>query len=141
MIIRCHCLLHLKTPLTVLLRVMSPWLSQGFMRLLALDPSSPPLLVTPLSLPNLPHLRTPPSAVAPKHRATSPRLCFASSPALTSLGPQEMNLATPGRTLTQQRKTAINFRDNSLFKVFQLALFALQEMLQKGADTRLKEQV
>lgn len=54
---------------------------------------------------------------------------------------QEMNLATPGRTLTQQRKTAINFRDTSLFKVFQLSLYTLQEMLQKGADNRLKEQV
>ncbi len=39
---------------------------------------------------------------------------------------QEMNLATPGRTLTQQRKTAINFRDTCLFKVFQLSLYTLQ---------------
>lgn len=54
---------------------------------------------------------------------------------------QEMNLATPGRTVTQQRKTAINFRDNCLFKVFQLSLVALREMLQMGADSRLKEQV
>jgi hypothetical protein len=53
---------------------------------------------------------------------------------------QEMNLPTAGRTLTQQRKTATNFRDTCLFKVFQMALFALQEMLQKGADSRLKEQ-
>lgn len=53
---------------------------------------------------------------------------------------QEMNLATPGRTLTQQRKTAINFRDACLFKVFQLSLVALKEMLQMGADNRLKEQ-
>ncbi|GAX79235.1 hypothetical protein CEUSTIGMA_g6675.t1 [Chlamydomonas eustigma] len=53
---------------------------------------------------------------------------------------QEMNLTTPGRTLTQQRKTAINFRDSCLFKVFQLSLYSLQEMFQKGADTRLKEQ-
>jgi exportin-7 len=54
---------------------------------------------------------------------------------------QEMNLTTPGRTLTQQRKTAINFRDSCLFKVFQLSLYSLQEMFQKGADNRLKEQV
>ena len=54
---------------------------------------------------------------------------------------QEMNLATPGRTLTQQRKTAINFRDTCLYKVFQLSLYTLQEMLAKGADSRLKEQV
>ena len=52
-----------------------------------------------------------------------------------------MNLATPGRTLTQQRKTAINFRDTCLYKVFQLSLYTLQEMLAKGADSRLKEQV
>lgn len=33
---------------------------------------------------------------------------------------QEMNVATPGRTLTQQRKTAINFRDSCLFKARRL---------------------
>mmetsp|Transcript_8801 Transcript_8801/g.18815 ORF Transcript_8801/g.18815 Transcript_8801/m.18815 type:complete len:1064 (-) Transcript_8801:979-4170(-) len=53
---------------------------------------------------------------------------------------QEMNLPTYGRTLTQHRKIAVSFRDTCLFKVFQLSLMALQEMLQKGADSKLKEQ-
>jgi exportin-7 len=30
----------------------------------------------------------------------------------------EMNQPTPGRSLTQHRKTAVSFRDNSLFHIF-----------------------
>eukprot|EP00798_Chlamydomonas_sp_ICE-L_P003304 gene3304-13331_t len=52
----------------------------------------------------------------------------------------EMNQPTPGRTLTQHRKVAVNFRDSCLLKVFQVSLGALQEMLQKGAEDKLKEQ-
>jgi hypothetical protein len=34
--------------------------------------------------------------------------------------PQEMNQATPGRTLTQHRKAAVNFRDTALLRAFQV---------------------
>ncbi len=52
---------------------------------------------------------------------------------------QEMNTPTPGRTLTQHRKVAVNFRDSALLRIFQLSLTSLSEMAAKGADTRLKE--
>lgn len=52
----------------------------------------------------------------------------------------EMNQATPGRTLTQHRKIAVSFRDLSLFKVFQLSLVALKQLLEQRADDKLKEQ-
>ncbi len=39
---------------------------------------------------------------------------------------QEMNQATPGRTLTQHRKAAVNFRDTALLRAFQASLMALQ---------------
>ncbi len=41
----------------------------------------------------------------------------------------------------QHRKIAVSFRDLSLFKVFQVALVALRQMLDSNADTKLKEQV
>lgn len=50
-----------------------------------------------------------------------------------------MNTPTPGRTLTQHRKVAVNFRDSLLLRVFQLSLSALQDMAAKGADAKLKE--
>lgn len=52
----------------------------------------------------------------------------------------EMNQATPGRTLTQHRKIAISFRDLQLFKIFQMSLLALRQMLTSGADEKLKDQ-
>jgi exportin-7 len=44
---------------------------------------------------------------------------------------EEMNIPTTGRTMTHHRKTAVSFRDNSLFPVFQLAITTLQH-LQSG---------
>ncbi|KAI3436525.1 hypothetical protein D9Q98_005942 [Chlorella vulgaris] len=52
----------------------------------------------------------------------------------------EMNSPTAGRSLTQHRKTAVNFRDQSLYKVFQLALTALRHLHGTAADEKLKEQ-
>ena len=40
----------------------------------------------------------------------------------------EMNVPTTGRTLTTHRKTAVSFRDNSLFQVFQIALTTLRHI-------------
>lgn len=52
-----------------------------------------------------------------------------------------MNSPTPGRTLTQHRKIAVNFRDHALFKAYQLALAALRHLHQNaGAEGKLKEQ-
>jgi hypothetical protein len=53
----------------------------------------------------------------------------------------EMNSPTVGRSLTQHRKIAVNFRDASLYKVFQLALAALRHLHGTAADEKLKEQV
>lgn len=54
----------------------------------------------------------------------------------------EMNQPTPGRTLTQHRKIAVAFRDQSLLKTFQMSLTALKQLQSStGADTKLKEQV
>jgi len=52
----------------------------------------------------------------------------------------EMNTPTPGRTLTQHRKVAVNFRDTALIKVWQLSLSAISDMAAKGAVDKLKEQ-
>ncbi|GMI06261.1 hypothetical protein TrVE_jg13515 [Triparma verrucosa] len=41
---------------------------------------------------------------------------------------EELNVPTTGRTLTQHRKTAVSFRDVSLFRVFQLALTTLSQL-------------
>lgn len=55
---------------------------------------------------------------------------------------QEMNQPTPNRTLTQHRKVAVSFRDQSLFQVFQVALMALRQLLDNAAASdKLKEQV
>ncbi|KAG2485018.1 hypothetical protein HYH03_016221 [Edaphochlamys debaryana] len=51
---------------------------------------------------------------------------------------QEMNQATPGRTLTQHRKAAVNFRDTALLRAFQVALLALQELQARRADEKLR---
>ncbi|PNW69825.1 hypothetical protein CHLRE_19g751347v5, partial [Chlamydomonas reinhardtii] len=51
---------------------------------------------------------------------------------------QEMNQATPGRTLTQHRKAAVNFRDTALLKAFQVSLLALQELAARRADDKLR---
>ncbi len=40
----------------------------------------------------------------------------------------ELNLPTTGRTLTQHRKTAVSFRDVSLYRVFQLGLTTLKQL-------------
>jgi exportin-7 len=40
----------------------------------------------------------------------------------------EMNIPTTGRTLTTHRKTAVSFRDNSLFQVFQIGLTTLRHI-------------
>ena len=53
----------------------------------------------------------------------------------------EMNSPTVGRSLTQHRKIAVNFRDASLYMVFQLALAALRHLHGTAADEKLKEQV
>ena len=54
----------------------------------------------------------------------------------------EFNQPTTGRTMTQHRKMAVVFRDNALFKIFQIAIAALQ-LLQThaSADDKLREQV
>ena len=54
----------------------------------------------------------------------------------------EFNQPTPGRTLTQHRKLAVAFRDQALFKVFELALVAMRQLQStQMADTELREQV
>jgi len=40
----------------------------------------------------------------------------------------ELNIPTSGRTLTQHRKTAVSFRDVSLFPIFQLGLTTLKQL-------------
>ena len=59
---------------------------------------------------------------------------------LLSMLVSEMNQPTPGRTLTQHRKIAVAFRDQSLLKTFALSLSALKQ-LQATSDLKLKEQV
>lgn len=58
------------------------------------------------------------------------------------MGVSEMNSPTPGRTLTQHRKVAVSFRDQSLYQAFQLALSALHHLHSAGAgaDGKLREQ-
>lgn len=61
---------------------------------------------------------------------------------LLSMLVSEMNQPTPGRTLTQHRKIAVAFRDQSLLKTFQISLAALKQLQSTAADeTKLKEQV
>lgn len=61
---------------------------------------------------------------------------------LLSMLVSEMNQPTPGRTLTQHRKIAVAFRDQSLLKTFQLSLSALKQMqASASADLKLNEQV
>lgn len=45
---------------------------------------------------------------------------------------QEMNQPLPKRSLTEHRKTAVNFRDNGLFKIFQVSLTSLKSMYAEG---------
>eukprot|EP00242_Pyramimonas_sp_CCMP2087_P001295 CAMPEP_0198228690 /NCGR_PEP_ID=MMETSP1445-20131203/113729_1 /TAXON_ID=36898 /ORGANISM="Pyramimonas sp., Strain CCMP2087" /LENGTH=1057 /DNA_ID=CAMNT_0043909107 /DNA_START=452 /DNA_END=3625 /DNA_ORIENTATION=+ len=53
----------------------------------------------------------------------------------------EMNQPTPGRSLTQHRKTAVSFRDNSLFHIFPIALQSLAQLQKdQNADPRHLEQ-
>lgn len=60
---------------------------------------------------------------------------------LLSMLVSEMNQPTPGRTLTQHRKIAVAFRNQSLLKTFQLSLSALKQLQGAGmADIKLKEQ-
>jgi hypothetical protein len=40
----------------------------------------------------------------------------------------EMNQPTPGRSLTLHRKTAVSFRDTSLFHIFPVALTCLKQL-------------
>lgn len=61
---------------------------------------------------------------------------------LLSMLVTEMNQPTPGRTMTQHRKIAVAFRDQSLLKTFQLSLTALKQLQGTSAvETKLKEQV
>lgn len=61
---------------------------------------------------------------------------------LLSMLVSEMNQPTPGRTLTQHRKIAVAFRDQSLLKTFQISLAALKQLqITSAAETKLKEQV
>jgi len=48
---------------------------------------------------------------------------------------EELNVPTQGRTLTQHRKTAVSFRDVSLFRVFQLALTTLSQLKTSAIQT------
>ncbi len=53
-----------------------------------------------------------------------------------------MNQPTPNRTLTQHRKVAVSFRDQSLYQVFQVSLVALRQLLgNPAAGEKLREQV
>lgn len=45
----------------------------------------------------------------------------------------EANHATPNRTLTEHRKTAVSFRDHCLFKIFQLAIKYLRDLRAAGS--------
>ena len=54
----------------------------------------------------------------------------------------EFNQPTAGRTMTLHRKLAVAFRDASLFKVFQVAIAAMQQLQSSAsADEKLREQV
>ena len=54
----------------------------------------------------------------------------------------EFNQPTAGRTMTLHRKLAVAFRDASLFKVFQVAIAAMQQLQSNAtADEKLREQV
>lgn len=53
----------------------------------------------------------------------------------------EMNQPTPGRSLTLHRKTAVSFRDTSLFHIFPVALASLKQLqADPNADARHLEQ-
>ena len=60
---------------------------------------------------------------------------------LLSMIVSEMNQPTPGKTLTQHRKIAVAFRDQSLLTTFQISLTALKQLQITPAETKLKEQV
>ena len=54
----------------------------------------------------------------------------------------EFSQPTPGRTLTQHRKLAVAFRDQSLFSIFELALVAMRQLKDSQVtDNDLREQV
>ena len=44
----------------------------------------------------------------------------------------EFNQPTSGRTMTMHRKLAVAFRDSSLFKIFQVAIAAMQQLQGRG---------
>lgn len=48
---------------------------------------------------------------------------------------EEMNTPTSGRTLTLHRKTAVSFRDYSLFQIFQVSITTLQQILRGNMST------
>lgn len=52
---------------------------------------------------------------------------------------QEMNIPTTGRTMTHHRKTAVSFRDNTLFNVFELAVSTLK-MVENGSFSGIIEE-
>ncbi|KAL3796830.1 hypothetical protein ACHAW5_002516 [Stephanodiscus triporus] len=47
----------------------------------------------------------------------------------------ELNVPTPGGTLTQHRKTSVSFRDLCLYKVFQLGLTTLRQLQTRAIST------
>jgi exportin-7 len=47
---------------------------------------------------------------------------------------EEMNSPTVGRTLTLHRKTAVSFRDHSLFQIFQIAITTLRQIQMRTTD-------
>lgn len=51
-----------------------------------------------------------------------------------------MHQQTPGRTLTQHRKTAVSFRDTCLLDVFSLSLEALRT-LKTSKDSKVQGEV
>jgi len=54
---------------------------------------------------------------------------------------QEMNQPSSGFSLIQQRKIAVNFRDNALLQIFQVSLEALRQLHgDASAEEKLKEQ-
>lgn len=52
----------------------------------------------------------------------------------------EMNAPTPGKSLSQHRKIAVSFRDQSLYTIFSLSLTALRQLASQGPrDEKLGE--
>ena len=52
----------------------------------------------------------------------------------------EMNQPIPGRSLTQHRKCAVNFRDLGLLSIFQTSLSSTKEFMNSSNDDKLMEQ-